>query len=80
MPKPIVIAHHLIWTAYGCWLPNDPRGSGSRQLRNHIFAELGSLHFGRKRVQPAGNEVREFYNRARGLLRYDLRTFGPHER
>ena len=25
---PIVIAHHLIWTAYGWWLPNDPRGSG----------------------------------------------------
>ena len=32
MPRPIVIAHHLIWTVYGTWLPNDPRGSGSRAI------------------------------------------------
>jgi len=25
----MIIAHHLIWTAYGFWLPNDPRGSSS---------------------------------------------------
>ena len=32
MPRtnPVVIAYHLIWTAYGTWLPNDLRGSGSR--------------------------------------------------
>ena len=24
-----VLAHHLILTCYGFWLPNDPRGSGS---------------------------------------------------
>ena len=29
MNNPLVIAYHLIWTAYGWWLPNDPRGSGS---------------------------------------------------
>jgi hypothetical protein len=27
--KPIVIAHHIMWTLYGWWLPNDPRGSTS---------------------------------------------------
>ena len=26
---PLVIAYHLIWTANGWWLPNDPRGSWS---------------------------------------------------
>src|SRR5437016_1419391 len=75
MARPLVIAHHLIWTAYGWWLPNDPRGSGSKELRNDILAELGELHFGRKRVQPAGREVHSFYNRAAELLHYPLLTF-----
>ena len=48
MPQPIVITHHLIWTAYGWWLPNDPRGSGSKTVRNPSLAQLGNLHFGRK--------------------------------
>lgn len=30
----MVIAHHLIFTAYGFWLPNDPRGSWSDFVRN----------------------------------------------
>jgi hypothetical protein len=25
----MVLAYHLNWGAYGFWLPNDPRGSGS---------------------------------------------------
>src|SRR5690348_580113 len=75
MPQPLVIAHHLIWTAYGWWLPNDPRGSGSRTVHSDIIAELGALHFGRKRVQPAGRVVREFYERAAHVLRHPLLTF-----
>ncbi len=31
-PRPSVIAHHLIWTLYGHWLPNDLRGSGSTEF------------------------------------------------
>ncbi|HSZ59316.1 MAG TPA: hypothetical protein VK797_26980 [Tepidisphaeraceae bacterium] len=46
----MVLAHHLIWVAYGWWLPNDPRGSMSRYLDRDILAELGELHYGRKRV------------------------------
>src|SRR6187455_2715826 len=75
MQKPIVIAHHLIWTAYGWWLPNDPRGSGSSIIRNDIIAELGELHLGRKRVQPAGQVVREFYDQAADRLKHSLLTF-----
>ena len=40
----MVIGYHLIWTAYGWWLPNDPRGSMSRLIRSDIIAELGELH------------------------------------
>jgi REP element-mobilizing transposase RayT len=65
-----VIAHHLIWTAYGWWLPNDPRGSGSLEVRNDVLKELGEIHYGRKRVQPPGREVRAFYERSADLLRH----------
>lgn len=75
MPNPIVIAHHLIWTAYGWWLPNDPRGSGSKTIACDVIAALGELHLGRKKVQPAGATVREFYEHAAEVLKYPLLTF-----
>ena len=75
MGQPLVIAYHLIWTAYGWWLPNDPRGSGSKEIRNDVIAELGELHHGRKRVQPTGREVWRFYKQARAVLKHPLLTF-----
>ncbi|HEY2414493.1 MAG TPA: hypothetical protein VGI40_19765 [Pirellulaceae bacterium] len=47
MPRP-VIAYHIIFGAYGFWLPNDPRGSMSK----YVFAP---------RLQPFGppQRVRE---------------------
>jgi hypothetical protein len=30
----VVLAHHLIFTTYGFWLPNDPRGSWSDFVRS----------------------------------------------
>jgi hypothetical protein len=75
MPQPLVIAYHLVWTAYGWWLPNDPRGSGSRTVRRDVIAELGALHHGRKRVQPPGREVRAFYEQAAAVLRHPLLAF-----
>ena len=34
--------HHLIITAYGFWLPNDPRGSGSSEVKaQHLFESGG---------------------------------------
>lgn len=74
MNQPLVIAYHLIWTAYGWWLPNDPRGSGSRTIHSDILASLGELHYGRKRLQPAGREVRAFYDRAASHLLFPLLT------
>jgi hypothetical protein len=54
----VVAGYHLIWTAYGCWLPNDPRGSTSKEVRNIQLQDLGELHFGRKRLQPARRVAR----------------------
>ena len=79
MPRPIVIAHHLIWTAYGWWLPNDPRGSTSRTIASDVIAELGELHFGRRKVQPATKVVREFHERAKDVLKFPLLRLGPDE-
>ncbi|MFL5342869.1 MAG: hypothetical protein ACJ8F7_22270 [Gemmataceae bacterium] len=76
MPEqPIVIAHHIILTAYGCWLPNDPRGSRSTTVCTDVISELGELHYGRKKVQPAGRDIRAFYGRAAQVLKHPLLDF-----
>ena len=71
-PRPSIIAHHLIWTLYGHWLPNDLRGSGSSELRNEKLDQLGPIHRGRKpeRLQPTRRELREFHNQAEPLLEF----------
>lgn len=75
----MVAAYHLISTTYGSWLPNDPRGSNSQEIHAANIAPLGELHFGRKRVQPAGQEIREFYEAARGVLKHKLLKFSNLE-
>jgi REP-associated tyrosine transposase len=75
--KPIVIAYHLIWTLYGWWLPNDPRGSGSKTIASDIFAELGELHHGRKRIQPPRKIIHGFCEQAASRLNHPLLTFQP---
>lgn len=72
MPRPIVIGYHLIWTAYGWWLPNDPRGSTSRTVACDVIAELGELHYGRKNIQPPVDVVRDFHKRAEEVLKFPL--------
>src|SRR4051812_3852560 len=76
----MVIGYHLISTAYGWWLPNDLRGSTSHYIASDVIAELGALHFGRKRVQPSGREIRGFYDRAKDVLKYDLLEFDERAR
>lgn len=45
----MVAPYNLISTAYGWWLPNDPRGSAFQTIRQDLIAELGELHHGGKR-------------------------------
>lgn len=80
-PKPRrVIAHHLILTGYGHWLPNDIRGSGSVELKQEKLEELGPIHHGRKRVQPSRKELREFYAKADPLLQFESLWFDHAKR
>lgn len=79
MSRPIVIAHHLIWTLYGWWLPNDLRGSSSHTIRSDVIAELGELHEGRKAVQPNSRDIRAFYAEARKKLQHQLFTLSEDD-
>lgn len=73
----MVAGYHLIWTAYGWWLPNDPRGSSSHEIRVEQIATLGELHHGRKVIQPLPAELRRFYAEAGDLLMHPLKKFAP---
>jgi len=75
----MIIAHHLIWTGYGWWLPNDPRGSMSREIRVERVAELGPAHYGRKRVQPPSRAVGAFYRDAGDILKNPLLTLDEQD-
>jgi len=71
--RPVTIAVHLIFSGYGTWLPNDPRGSGSDEVRKPELDDLGPVHFGRKAEQPSRDELRAFHREAAGHL--DFPTF-----
>jgi REP element-mobilizing transposase RayT len=70
----MIAGFRLIWTAYGWWLPNDPRGSSSHGIRVEEVAALGDLHYGRKSVQPPGRDIMQFYDQARAALKHPLLT------
>src|SRR5437660_6579562 len=63
-----ILAAHYVWTGYGHWLPNDPRGSGSESTRKDELSDLGPIHHGRKKPQPKRDELRAFYRNARHHL------------
>src|SRR5579871_5693077 len=73
----MVAGYHLIWTAYGYWLPNEPRGSTSAEIRVAALKPLGGIHFGRKKKQPTVREIAAFHERARDILRHPVLTFAP---
>jgi len=70
-----VIAHHLVFMGYGHWLANDPRGSGSSEVRAETLKDLGEIHHGRKRIQPSREALREFYRDAEQKLDHEIIWF-----
>jgi REP element-mobilizing transposase RayT len=70
-PRRVILASHLVFHGYGHWLANDPRGSGSTELRKEDLRELGDIHFGRKRHQPSRDELRKFYREANEKLDHE---------
>src|SRR5262245_42362639 len=41
---PPIIAYHIVFGAYGFWLPNDPRGSWSRYVWADRLRPFGTPH------------------------------------
>jgi REP element-mobilizing transposase RayT len=83
--RPIVIgntikAAHLVLTGYGHWLPNDPRGSGSEQIKKLSLQQLGPIHFGRKQQQPPRGVLKTFYREAEHQLDHDVLWFDQSTR
>jgi REP element-mobilizing transposase RayT len=48
----MIIAYHAIFTTYGTWLPNDPRGSFSKDVYIEQIKSLGKVRYGRQNPQP----------------------------
>ncbi len=76
----MVIAHHLILTGYGHWLPNDPRGSTSREVVAGKLRGLGELHVGRKFPKPPRQIFKSFYRNAQSQLEHPILWFDSAKR
>ena len=76
----MVLAHHLILMGYGHWLPNDPRGSWSSEVESERLKDLGAPHWGRKKVQPSRDELREFHQCADPELAFPKLWFDTLQR
>ena len=64
----MVIAYHSIFTTYGTWLPNDPRGSYSKEVYNQELKRLGPVLYGRQFSQPDRRKLCRFHTAARPRL------------
>ncbi len=65
----MIIAYHAIFTTYGTWLPNDPRGSYSKEIYNDQLRVLGRIKYGRQDPQPPEYHLLKFWTSAAPKLR-----------
>jgi REP element-mobilizing transposase RayT len=76
----MVIAHHLIFTAYGFWLPNDPRGSWSDFVRSwELYCRGHATKVTARRSQAATVHDRELRRKQKSALQYDPVQFSPRQ-
>ena len=57
----MIIAYHAIFTTYGTWLPNDPRGSYSKEIYNDQLRLLGRIKYGRQNPIPSKEQLIKFW-------------------
>jgi REP element-mobilizing transposase RayT len=62
----MVIAYHVIFTTYGTWLPNDPRGAYSTTVYNDELKALGAVQYGKQDPPPSRDRLRRFWTSSRG--------------
>ena len=64
----MIIGYHTIFTTYGTWLPNDPRGSFSHEIYSRALQALGPIQYGRRNPQPGRAILRRFWTAAEPKL------------
>ena len=60
----MIIAYHAIFTTYGTWLPNDPRGSYSKEIYNDQLRTLGKIKYTRQNPAPPKELLLRFWTAA----------------
>jgi REP element-mobilizing transposase RayT len=69
----MILAWHIVWTAYGWWFPNDVRGAWSRDVRSPALRELGEVDKrGRRAAQPTAAELEKWIVAAQKRLKYPV--------
>jgi REP element-mobilizing transposase RayT len=48
-------------------------------MASDVIAELGELHYGRRKVQPTSAAMQDFHERSREVLQFQLLEFSPEE-
>lgn len=76
----MIIAYHAIFTTYGTWLPNDPRGSYSKELYNGQLESLSDIKYGRQNPQPPQNMLTKFWTAATPCLNQPPFFIDDHSR
>jgi len=72
----MVRAYHVIFTAYGFWLPNDPRGSWSDFVRSWEIRQLGPATKTQTRRSVAGaSHDRSMRQAGKDAMRYPPMRF-----
>ena len=72
----MVLAYHLVISAYGFWMPNDPRGSGSDFIRAwEIFYQGRATYTSERRSLAHMEHDRELRMNQKRALRYDPVVF-----
>ena len=77
----MILAYHAIFTAYGFWLPNDPRGSWSDFVRSWELLQYGHATKVTERRSLAGDaHDRQARIDAKAAMRYPPVVFDPAQR
>ncbi len=71
----MVHGYHVIWGAYGFWLPNDPRGSWSEFVYSWELARFGRATRSSERDKSRLQDYAVWRDAARKALRYPAVTF-----
>ena len=79
----MIIAHHICFSAYGFWLPNDPRGSGSDHVgAKHLLPFSSATKVEDRRRSRASNahDREQRYAAKRALQRTSVKFTGIQAR